>query len=66
VTRREFVLLLAAAANEQSRALIRSLYAQPQRGERRAKLAPPPTVTPDKSTKIRRKGRAVATKNRLT
>ena len=41
MTRREFVLLLTAAANEQSRALIRQLYARPHRGERdRAKLAP--------------------------
>lgn len=64
MTRREFVLLLTAAANEQSRSLIRQLYARgPHRGERSAKLAPPPTVAPDKSTKIRRKGRAVATKN---
>ena len=42
VTRREFGLLLAAAWNEQSRAIIRALYARPRRGERdRAKLAPP-------------------------
>ena len=59
MTRREFVLLLTAAANEQSRSLIRQLYARgPHRGERRAgKLAP------DKTPKVRRKGRAVATKN---
>ena len=63
MTRREFSILLMGAWNESSRQIIRALYARPHRGERRAKLAPPPTVTPDKSTKIRRKGRAVATKN---
>ena len=64
MTRRDLLLLLAAAANEQSRALIRQLYARPRRGERdRAKLAPPPTVAPGKTPKIRGKGRAVATKN---
>ena len=61
MTRREFVLLLAGALNEQSRQIIRALYARPKRGERRAgKLAP------DKTPKVRRKGRAVATKNGLT
>ena len=57
MTRREFVLLLAAAANEQSRALVRRLYAQPQRGERRAKLAPPPTVAPGTAEKAPKKHR---------
>ena len=53
MTRREFVLLLTAAANEQSRALIRSLYAH--RGERRAKLAPVAPGTAEKAPKKRRK-----------
>lgn len=53
MTRRDLLLLLAAAANEQSRALIRQLYARPHRGERRAgKLAP--TAAP-KAPKKRRK-----------
>lgn len=45
MTRREFTLLLVTALNEQSRQIARDLYARgPRRGERRAKLAPPPTV----------------------
>ena len=64
MTRREFLIILAGAANEQSRAIAHRLYARPRRGERdRAKLAPPPTVAPGKTPKIRGKGRAVATKN---
>jgi len=56
MTRREFTLLLAAAWNESSRQIIRSLYARPQRGDRdRAKLAPPPTVAPRKTPKVPRK-----------
>ena len=55
MTRRDLLLLLTAAANEQSRALIRQLYARPHRGERRAKLAPPPTVAPRKTPKVPRK-----------
>ena len=61
MTRREFSILLMGAWNESSKAIIRALYTRPHRGERRAgKLAP--TVAP-KTTKVRRKGRAVATKN---
>ena len=65
MTRRQFNLLLVTALNEQSRQIARILYAkQPHRGERnRAKLAP---TTGTKTPKVRGKGRAVATKNRLT
>ena len=61
MTRRDLLLLLAGAANEQSRALIRQLYARPPRGERdRAKLAPPPTVAPGTAgTKTPKKRRNV-------
>ena len=53
MTRREFGLLLAAAWNESSRAIIRRLYAkQPHRGERdRAKLAPVAPKAPKKRRK---------------
>jgi len=53
MTRRQFLIILAGAANERSRQIARDLYAQPHWGERgRAKLAP--TVAP-KTTKVRRK-----------
>lgn len=44
MTRREFALLLASALNEQSRTIIRTLYARPHRGDRNraGKLPPPP------------------------
>ena len=53
MTRREFVMLLAGAANEQSRAIARQLYARPNRGERdRAKLAPVAPKAPKKRRKF--------------
>ena len=52
MTRREFLIILAGAADERSREIARALYAkQPQRGERnRAKLA---TQAPRKTPKKR-------------
>lgn len=55
MTRREFTLLLAGALNEQSKQIIRALYARPRRGERRAKLAPVAPGTAEKAPKKRRK-----------
>ena len=57
MTRRQFNLLLVTALNEQSREIVRRLYAQ-GRGERdrAGKLAP------DKTPKIRGKGAGVLTK----
>ena len=57
MTRREFSLLLLGALNEQSRALVRRLYARGHRGERDrgGKLAPPPTVATRKTPKVPRK-----------
>ena len=59
MTRREFLIILAGAANEQSRAIAHRLYARPPRGERRAgKLAP--TVAPGTAgTKTPKKRRNV-------
>ena len=55
MTRREFAVLLVGAWNEQSRQIIRALYARGHRGERgrAGKLAPPPTVAPRKTPKKR-------------
>ena len=59
MTRRQFLIILAGAADERSREIARALYAkQPHRGERDrvGKLAP------DKTPKIRGKGAGVLTK----
>lgn len=56
MTRREFLIILAGAADERSREIARRLYARPQRGDRnRAKLAPQAPTAAPKSTKVRRK-----------
>ena len=55
MTRREFLIILAGAADERSREIARALYARPHRGDRNrvGKLAPPPTVAPRKTPKKR-------------
>lgn len=56
MTRREFGLLLAGALNEQSRQIIRAIYARGHRGERSAgKLAPTVATgtAPNKTPKVR-------------
>jgi len=60
VTRREFGLLLAGALNEQSRQIIRAIYAQGRGRRDRGKLAP---TTGTKTPKVRGKGAGVLTKN---
>lgn len=56
MTRRQFLIILAGAADEQSREIARRLYARGHRGERDrgGKLVPLPTVAP-KAPKKRRK-----------
>ena len=53
MTRRQFLIILAGAADERSREIARALYAkQPHRGERdRAKLAPVAPKAPKKRRK---------------
>lgn len=57
MTRREFLIILAGAADERSREIARRLYARPRhRGERDrvGKLAPaPPDPAPPKTPKKR-------------
>jgi len=57
MTRRELLLLLTAAANEQSRQIIRRLYAQDRGRRDRGKLAPTvaPGTAPAKTPKVPRK-----------